>query len=41
MGERQWTVLATCLGEVASDNLATFGFSGLGKFIPEGGAITK
>ena len=38
------TVLAPCLllvGEVASENLATFAVSGLGKFITEGGAITK
>ena len=44
MAEVNRTVLARCLllvGEVASENAATFEVSGLEKFISEGGAITK
>ena len=38
MGEANRAVL---VGEVVSENLASFAVSGLVKFIPEGGAITK
>ena len=44
IGEMHRTVLVPCLllvGEVVSENLASFAVSELGKFNPEGGAITK
>ena len=44
MGKMQQAVLAPYLlliGEVGSENIASFAVSGLEKFIPGGGTITK